>query len=130
MACHTPTQVSQMSQLLRRLGRATGFAGGTVAIALWGRFVSDVVNRPEGGGSPALAAAMVLLAVLAILSAWFDRPGALLVVFVMSFVPVGLYLLGTPSLYTGIGLANLLYLLSAALLLLSRWLGRARIGTP
>lgn len=119
-----------MSQLLRRLGRATGFAGGTVAAALWGRFVSDVVSRPEGGGSPALGAGMGLLALLAILAAWFDRPGALLVVFVMSFVPVGLYLLGTPSLYVGIGLANLLYLLSAVLLLLSRWRGRSRTGTP
>lgn len=108
------------SDVLRRIGRGTGIAGGMVAVALWGRFVGNVLTNADGGGSPMVAGVMSLLAVLAIGAAWFERPVGLVVVFVMSFVPVGLYLLGTPSLYSGIGIANLLYLVAAALL----WLGR------
>ena len=96
-----------------RIGRGTGIGGGIVAIALWGSFAA-------AGGSITLTAAMGGLALLAIGSAWFGRPLGLLVAFVMSFVPVGLYLLGTPSIYAGIGLANLLYLAAAVLVFLAR----------
>jgi len=39
------------------------------------------------------------------------------VAFVLGFIPVGLYLLGTPSIFAFMGLAHLLYLLSGILIL-------------
>jgi hypothetical protein len=49
-----------------------------------------------------------------------------LIAFAVSFVPVGFYLLGTPSIFAGIGLANLLYCVAATLLWLAQRGGARR----
>lgn len=93
--------------LLDRVGRASGVAGGGVALALWGLFVTRVALPGTGSGSGLLAALMMLVAAATIVAASKGRGGALVLLALVSLVPVGLYLMATPSIYAGIGLANL-----------------------
>ena len=109
-----------MSSTLERMGRGTGVAGGTLAITLWLLFLNQVVLGGRGEGNPWIAGLMLALAMGATVAAWLGRPALLLISFALSFVPVGLYLLGTPSVYSGIGLANLLYLAGSVLIFLGR----------
>ena len=109
-----------MSSTLERMGRGTGVAGGILAITLWLLFLSQVVFGEGGEGNPWVAGLMLALAMGATVGGWLGRPVVLLISFALSFVPVGLYLLGTPSVYSGIGLANLLYVAGAVLILLGR----------
>ena len=60
--------------------------------------------------------AIALLGLLAGLKKW---PLLMLGVFLASFFPVGLYLLGVPSLFRLIGVADLLYLVAALWLLVA-----------
>lgn len=105
--------------ILGALGRASGLAGGLTALALWLMFnATDGVNWVSAG--------MTVLAVIAVLAAWSARPVLLLITALLSLLPVGLYLLGTPSIYAGIGLANVLCVAGGTLLLLARRGDRGR----
>ncbi len=55
-----------------------------------------------------VAGVMILLSLLAGYASWRERPCLLMVVALLSFFPVGLYLLGMPGLFRWIGLLNLL----------------------
>lgn len=57
-----------------------------------------------------------LLAVVAAVASIVGSPGGLLIVFLLSFFPVGLYLLGAPSIFKWVGVAELGYLASATAL--------------
>jgi len=113
------------SEVIRRFGRATGIASGTVAIALWILFASRIVSTGNSGGL-LVAMTMIAVAVAAIGGSIAASPGVVLIAFAVSFVPVGFYLLGTPSIFAGIGLANLLYCVAATLLWLARRGGARR----
>lgn len=49
------------------------------------------------------------------------KPWALVVAFVGSFVPVGLYTLGLPGVFRFVGVADLLYLFAGVLLSLEQY---------
>lgn len=106
-------------ELARRFGRATGIAAGTVAIALWMVFAARIFSTGNKAGL-LVALTMIAVALAAIGASIAANAGLLLIAFAVSFLPVGLYLLGTPSIFAGIGLANLLYFVSATLLWLAR----------
>ena len=112
------------SEVAHRFGRATGVASGTVAIALWVVFASSIMTTGNKGGL-LVALTMIAVAIAAIGGSVAASPGVLLIAFAVSFVPVGLYMLGTPSIFAGIGLVNLLYFISAVLL----WMARRSSGT-
>jgi hypothetical protein len=66
-------------------------------------------------------AEMTVLAIVGLLAGIKKWPLLMLAVFLASFFPVGLYLLGVPSIFKLIGVADLLYLV-ASLWLLAAWL--------
>ncbi len=111
------------SEVAHRVGRATGLASGTVAIALWMMFASRIITTGNTGGF-LVALTMITVAIIAIGGSVAASPIVLLIAFVVSFVPVGIYMLGTSSIFAGIGLANLLYFVSAVLL----WMARRGTG--
>lgn len=100
-------------RILHSVGRASGLAGGVTATALW----LTLLASPAGNLVMLLMAA---LAALMVVAAWSSRAVPLLVLAAISFVPVGLYLLGTPSIYAGIGLADLLCAAGGGLMLAAR----------
>ena len=57
-----------------------------------------------------------LLGVLGAVTAWLRAPSIVLAVFLLSFLPVGLYLLGTISTFSFIGVAHIGFLVSALIL--------------
>jgi hypothetical protein len=57
-----------------------------------------------------------LLAVFAGASALAKRAGLVLLAFLLSFVPLGIYLMGTPGVFRWVGVAQVGYLLAAACL--------------
>jgi hypothetical protein len=57
-----------------------------------------------------------LLAVFAGASALSKRAGLVLLAFLLSFVPLGIYLMGTPGVFRWIGVAQIGYLLAAVCL--------------
>ena len=63
---------------------------------------------------------LVVLSLIASGAAWKKRILILTVCFVVSFVPLGFYLLLTPGIFALIGVAHLGFLLSALLLAMSR----------
>jgi hypothetical protein len=63
---------------------------------------------------------MALLAVAGLLASLRGNPYLLLLAFGVSFVPVGLYMLGLPGLFRGIGWLNLAWLAAAVLMIAGR----------
>lgn len=63
---------------------------------------------------------MMLVAIAGTAAAYFIRPYWMLVLFAASFVPIGLYMLGTPGIFRLIGIFDLIYLLAGILMLLSK----------
>jgi hypothetical protein len=100
-----------------------GIFASTAMLVLW--LVLAAINRdypqsttPETWLRIAEMTALAILGLLASLKKW---PLLMLAVFLASFFPVGVYLLGVPSVFRLIGVADLLYLV-AALWLLVGWL--------
>lgn len=103
-------------------GRWLGIASAAAAVFLWLVFAFGNPYSDQGLGvdTYAVAGVMILLAALAAGSAWKAWPPGLVIAFVLSLFPVGLYLLGTPGAFRWIAAANVGYLLSAVIL----WVGR------
>jgi hypothetical protein len=57
-----------------------------------------------------------LLGVLGAVAAWLRAPSIVLVVFLISFLPVGLYLLSSMSIFSFLGVAHIGFLVSALIL--------------
>ncbi|MBI5878070.1 MAG: hypothetical protein HZB53_10480 [Chloroflexi bacterium] len=94
-------------------------------IALWAAFVAfnpfdASALTPE---SVAVALVMAALAAAGLVAVARNRPGFLVLTSAASFLPVGLYLLGVPSVFRLIGVANLLCLLAG----LGLWWRRRQI---
>ena len=82
-------------------------------------------NNPYGTtgmnrGTQWIMSGLVVLSFIAVGAAWKKRILILTVCFVLSFVPLGFYLLLTPGIFALIGVAHLGFLLSASLLTMSR----------
>jgi hypothetical protein len=106
-----------LPQLAARLGI---FASSTMLI-LW--VILAVISRdypqsttPEYWLRIAEIAALAALGLLASMKKW---PLVMLVIFLASFFPTGIYLLGVPSIFRLIGVADLLYLVASLWLLLA-----------
>jgi hypothetical protein len=114
--------LSVIARLFLVLGRLTGLVAALSAVALYAVlvFFNPYVSSPGQGGADVVTHVVVaLMVVLALTAAWaslYGKPLVLVLVFVPSFVPFGLYMLGTPGVFFWIGVANLLYLFAALLL--------------
>jgi hypothetical protein len=100
-----------------------GIFASTAMLALWAALAAISRNDPQSITSETWLriAEMMTLAIVGLLASLKQWPLLMLVVFLISFFPIGLYLLGVPSIYKLIGVADLLYLV-ATLWLLAAWL--------
>jgi hypothetical protein len=103
------------------LVRVIGLGAAIIATFLWCLLLWDgTINGGITGGTYVVAAIMISFALLAVWGTLTPKPWALLLAFVGSFVPIGLYTLGLPGNFRFVGYANLLYLFTAMLMILGR----------
>lgn len=102
--------------------RGASLLVGAVVIVLYALFV---FQNPYSGSDLAqdsvfLMTVIAALAGVQIWAAWNRMPVVVIIAFLFSFIPTGMYMLGTPGIFRGIGIAHLAYLLIA----LFAWLDR------
>lgn len=124
----TATRAGPLFTIARILG--LGAALGTmilysaflVLFAAYNTAPADPSLPPEGLNIGAIVVGMgiILLALLAAWGALTGRPMLLFIAFVLSFFPVGLYMLGAPSIFAAIGICHLLYLVAGIVMLIQR----------
>ncbi len=100
------------------LARVVGVGAASATIVLYCVFLFANPYNQKGitGSTYIVGEIMVALALLAAWSAWTLKPWALVLAFAASFFPVGFYLLGSPGIFTFVGVANVLYLVAGALI--------------
>jgi hypothetical protein len=100
------------------LGRGIGLGASAITITLWNLFLFGNPYSTQGitAATHSVAYLMMFVALVGGLAAWKARPYLMLLVFALSFIPMGLYLLGTPGTFLWIGVANLGFLASGILL--------------
>lgn len=102
------------NQLLLQASRLAGLLGAVITVGLYAVLLffnpyssQEIVNDAFGIG-----AVMTALAGLAIWASLRLKPIPLLFIFLGSFFPAGLYMLGTSGIFRWIGVSNLFYLLA------------------
>ena len=92
-----------------------GVVSSLLAIGLWISFLlnNPYKNQDSGVIGYIIVGLMLALSGTALWSSLYGRYAMLFTIFLLSFIPVGVYLLLTPSIYLWIGIANIGYLLSA-----------------
>lgn len=94
------------------MARWLGVASSGASAVLWVIFVGANPYAPQGLGpaSVGIGCLMVLLGLAGVRASLRQRWGWMYVIFALSFIPEGLYMLGTPGIFRGIGIANLVFL--------------------
>jgi len=102
-------------------GRTLGVAASSAIVILWAAFLVRESGAPGVTGmTSSVAVFMILIGMIALGASWRAKPIGMLIAFAASFLPVGLYVLASEGFYRLIGVADLL-LLAAALLLLREY---------
>lgn len=99
-------------------GRWIGFPASGAALVLWAMFL---VANPYGksgitAATYVVVAVMMALAAAAFVAAWKVNPILMFLVFGLSLIPAGLYLLGTRGIFRWVGVCNFLFLPSGLLM--------------
>lgn len=102
--------------LLYELGQIIGVVSGIAASMLWMLSIWD----PASGfsfsyASFAVVLVMTLIAIFAVIASIKGHSTVLIVLFAISFFPIGLYVLAVPHWLKWVGLANLGFLVAALL---------------
>ena len=96
-----------------KLGQSTGVLSGTGACILWMMAIWFPASEIKlSGVSLIVAFLMILISIIAIIASLKAHGGVLIVLFMISFFPVGLYMLGTGNWYRLIGVFNIGYLIA------------------
>jgi hypothetical protein len=100
-----------------KIGQVTGISAGAITAILW-MMALWMPDTPFtfSTASMAVTLIMMILAVVAIVASMKGHPAILLVIFGVSFFPVGLYVLGVPHWIQWVGLSNMGYLLAAIII--------------
>lgn len=100
-----------------KLGQMTGVVAGVLSCLLWMAAMWDPASpfslKPA---SMLVVFLMILIAILAVIAAIKGNGAMLLVLFVVAFLPIGLYVIGVPHWIRWVGLTNLGYLIAGLLL--------------
>lgn len=106
--------------MLTLLGRAAGVLASVLTSGLWLAFLFSAPAAESGASTATFFVVLLMagIATLGVLAAWRGRPYLTFAVFVFSFFPMGLYLLGTPGIYRWIGVFDFLFLASGVLMVL------------
>jgi hypothetical protein len=100
-----------------KLGQITGIISGAVASLLWMMSLwLPETSFSFGIASMAVILIMIVLAVIVIVASLKGHSTALIVIFGISFFPVGLYMLGVPHWLQWVGLANIGYLFAGVII--------------
>lgn len=114
--------------MLTKFGRYLGLAAAVGALALYGIFVWF---NPYNPGSLTLPVVLrMLVGVAGLWVAYKAKPLVMLLGFVLAFVPLGLYMLGTPGLFRWIGVMDLVYLTASLMIGLDALRARSLARTP
>lgn len=105
-------------------GRLLGVVSSASSAVLWGVFLTNPY-KGQGGttGTWLIAFLMIGLAVWGVAASIKTRALWLAIAAVVSFVPIGLYVAMTPSVFKWIGLFNALMLLAAIIMGLAKYSG-------
>ncbi len=111
---------------LQKSARLLGVISACTGLLLWAYLAYSQITNPFYGADESIRTSIVmgLLALIGILATMFDRPLLMIVIFLFAFFPIGLYMLGVPSVYRLIGISDLLFLLAALVMLYYRHLAR------
>lgn len=107
-----------------KLGQLTGIIAGVITAMLWmlvmwdptGVFTFSTGNFAVLAGSFAVIFVMVILSVIAIVASLKGHGGVLVVIFAVSFFPIGLWVLAIPHWIHWVGLSNIGFLMAGVLL--------------
>jgi hypothetical protein len=105
---------------MTRWARVLGLTASLGLILLWSWAAYFRPPERDGQGFYANVVVMVALAIAAFSASLLGRPVVLLVAMAASFVPVGLYTLGLPSLFRVIGILDVLGILAGGLMISAR----------
>lgn len=107
---HSPAPISY--------GRTLGVAASFSMIVLWTIYLAGGSATPRlSVMSSKVAVFMLFIGVIALGASWRAKPVGMLTAFAASFLPVGMYTLASEGVYRLIGVADLLLLAAAVLLL-------------
>lgn len=100
------------------IGKITGTlaACGTIVLWLIFLFANPYNNQAQAVDTVLVVILMLFLGALGVLAALTNRPYLMAFLAAAMFVPVGLYTLGTPGLFRGIGLLEIVYFAAALLM--------------
>lgn len=97
--------------LVETVARSAAVLAAIGCLCLWAVFLWYNPYRPPDGPAARLIGSVMIAAwIVGLVATWRQWLGGALAVFVVAFLPVGLYLLGTPGLFAWIGILTLLYL--------------------
>lgn len=103
-------------RLVERGARAAAVLAAIGCLCLWGVFLwSNPYRAVYGIGARVVASTMMVCWVGGLVAMYLKRFRWALIVFVVTFFPVGLYLLGTPGVFAWIGVLTLVYLAATVL---------------
>ncbi len=100
-----------------------GVGSAIIALILWivvayqTHFYPDVITKDTW----IVIAVMILLAILGVTAAFTEKPFLMILIFLLLFFPVGLYMLGIPSIFKLIGLSNLIFLISSIVIIITKF---------
>lgn len=106
---------------LATLARTLGVLASVGTLTLYTTFVWANPYSPGMLTLPIML--MMLFAGVGMWAAWAGRPYLMAAVALGLFVPMGLYMLGTPGLFRWIGVFNLVFFLAAVLMFVDRFKG-------
>ena len=99
-------------------GRTLGVAASLAIVFLWAGFLLSESGTPGTTLMTSnVAVFMLLIGLIGLGASWRAKPVGMLIAFAASFLPVGLYVLVSEGFYRLIGVADLLLLAGALLLL-------------
>lgn len=110
---------TKRDRIMLRIGESISFFSGATVVGLSGLLLWAMWNNPGQAGLGLLRAAWIgLLGIIAIIAGAKRSSRALIVVFLLSFVPWGMgpYLFGTPGVFFWIPVGQFGYLVAAALM--------------
>lgn len=96
-------------------GKVAGVLSAVVVLGLLMVLVLAPPYAPVAAISTLALVPTAVLAVAVVIASLIGSPGVVLIAFLVSFLPVGLYLLLSPGMFKAIGLMEVGYLLAAAL---------------
>ena len=109
--------------VIKNSGKNLRLVSSTAAVVLWISFAYANYMYPDDVSTPTriTIGMIVLLSISGLCAAVAKKPLLMLLIFLVSFFPVGLYLLGVPSIFRLIGITNVLFLVSSLLMLSARY---------